>query len=596
MMLEEGHCRNLVPRPIDIRSKVHEYGGGAYTVSGDTLYFVVAEDQTLYSLGIYDAAAIPVQITQANTPVRYADIQVDTARNRLLAVCEDHTQGDIEATNTLVSISLEANSIGTVNTLVAGADFYSNPRLSPNGKHLCWISWQHPNMPWDTSTLRVADLDDAGDIVHQVSVNAGQESLVQPRWSPGNELYVVSDRNNWWNIYRYCRATHALVPVLEQNAEFATPPWTFNMSSYDFLDDTRIVATFTEKAIWHLCRIETETGKRTMISPSEHDCSVIFGISADKGRCAFVGGSPTSPNALRILQDGKIETLTQTANLDHKGIAQAQAMTFPTTGGEMAHGFYYPPSQQNAPLPGTLPPTIVICHGGPTGSTDSGLNLKIQYWVTRGFAVCDVNYRGSTGYGRQYRESLHQNWGVKDVDDVCAAAQHLIAMGKADKNKIVIKGSSAGGYTVLAALAFRDVFSAGVSLYGIGDLEILATDTHKFEARSLDKLIGKYPEEQAVYRDRSPVHFAHKITCPLLVFQGLKDKVVPPNQASQMVDAVKANGLPVAYVTFADEGHGFHNIDNIERMLDDELYFYCKVFDLPVPEYNNSQLTITNLP
>ena len=598
IMMYDGEQRHsLIPAPINVKSKVHEYGGGAYAVFEQTLFFVVADDQGIYKIDLTSAPGTPVALTASDGLKRFADLHVDPVHKRLLAVCEDHSQAGSEATTSIVSVALESSYPCAVKTLVNGDDFYSNPVVSPDGKKLCWIAWNHPNMPWDKTTLYCAALDNNGNIISTSSTNSNDESVCQPRWSPNGALYVISDRNNWWNIYRcdFSDDDVNLSAVLEQDVEFATPPWTFNMSTYGFLNEQEIIASYTEKAEWKLCRINLESGSVSSLGTNEPELSLLYGLSAEGGRSVFIGSSPTQNEQLYFCEENTFSVISSVQEpIDPDFISKPQAITFPTSNNELAHGFYYPPTNKYASANGALPPAIIICHGGPTGSTSTGLNLKIQYWTSRGFAVFDVNYRGSTGYGKKYRESLYGEWGVKDVDDVCAAADSLVENKLADHRKLIIKGSSAGGYTVLAALAFRDSFSAGVSLYGIGDLEILARDTHKFEARYMDNLVGAYPEEKALYQQRSPIHAVNNINCPLMVFQGLEDKVVPPNQAQMMVDAVKEKGIPVAYTSFPEEGHGFQNIQNIKHMLEDELYFYCKIFSLPVPEDCNSSLKIEN--
>lgn len=372
------------------------------------------------------------------------------------------------------------------------------------------------------------------------------------------------------------------------------------MSTYAFLNTNEMLATYTQNGRWQLCtlcRNNLHSNAWELKLDSMEVASTISGISALNEQAAFVCADSSKGLQIKYLNKNSNSCISFNENSFCKeNISQAKSLEFSTRDGEKAHAFYYPPTNALYEIEERqAPPTIVICHGGPTGASDSALNLKIQFWTTRGFAVCDVNYRGSTGYGKRYRQGLYKNWGEIDVDDLCSAAEYLVSHNLADPDKLIIKGSSAGGFSVLAALATRKVFKAGVSLYGIADLEILAKDTHKFEARYLDKLVGAYPEEADLYRARSPIHSTEKFNCPLLVFQGLEDKVVPPNQAELIVNALKNSGIPVAYRTFADEGHGFRRIENIETMLNDELYFYCKVFSLPLPTDCSSTLLIHNL-
>ncbi len=614
MRYDGESSQSLLPRPINVKSKVHEYGGGAYTIGDQTLFFVLADDQRIYRLptGLEPASsqAQPEALTEdTDGKLRFADLEWDAKRQRLIAVCEDHRVDNQEASTYLVSIDCRKETPGKLRKIVWGSDFYSNPRLSPEGDYLCWISWRHPDMPWDKSDLHLAQLDDAGALISQIKIGQDSESLCQPRWSPKGELFVVSDRSQWWNIYHcegFLNARSKLQAPSLQNiypceAEFATPPWTFNMSNYQFLNSDEILASFTRNGHWQLCKLSrNQTEWQCELNPlpfsqNEKPC-LTYGIDASQNNAVFIQANAFESPSIHFYQNRKSLLSFSDLALETSWVSEAQSVTFLSSRNEQVHSFYYAPKN---PLFSddelSLPPTIVICHGGPTGASDCSLNMKIQYWTSRGFAVMDVNYRGSTGFGRTYRERLYGQWGVLDVDDLFAAASFLIESKLADPDRLIIKGSSAGGYSVLAALANSTLFSAGVSLYGIADLEILANDTHKFEARYLDKLIGPYPEEKALYRARSPLYNVDQFSCPLLVFQGLEDKVVPPNQAEMIVDAVRQKGLPVAYRTFADEGHGFRNIDNISTMLNDELYFYCRIFSLPLPEDCTSNLTIHNL-
>ena len=575
MMHSDSQSQCILPHPLSAKSKVHEYGGGSYAIHGNTVYFVLADDQQIYKADFTATVFDPVALTE-NPTMRFADLHIDTKHSRILAVCEDHSNAEQEPSTRLVSVPLDGSK--TLSTIHQGFDFYSFPRISPNGESLSWSCWNHPNMPWDNTELWLADILEDGIIGNATKIQGnGEESIFQPQWSPDNELYFVSDRSNWWNIYQYDNGK--VEPVFEMEAEFATPQWTFNMSTYDFIDEHSIFATYTKDGSWYLCQIDRKTKAFRELNTA---ATQIFSVHAENGVGVYVGASPQQlPNIYHYHDNNDCDPLIKREPLiNAKDISEAQAITFPTSHDQFAHAFYYPPvnSQYKNPSP---PPMIVVCHGGPTGTTGNNLDLRIQYWTNRGFAVMDVNYRGSTGYGREFRQLLHNNWGIYDVDDVCAVADYAVENGLAAKGQCIIKGSSAGGYTVLATLAFRDTFDCGVSLYGIGDLETLARDTHKFEARYLDSLIGQYPEEKHIYVERSPIHKVENINCPLLVFQGLEDKVVPPNQAEEMVSAVENNKQPVAYVTFADEAHGFRQAENIRVMLDAELEFYSRLFGFP---------------
>lgn len=575
-----GVREDFLPAPHSIRTRAHEYGGAAYLATTQAIFYVLDSDQRIYR---YDLASAEAQAITPEGAYRYADFCYDHNRARLIAIREDCSTNTQQPTSAI--ITLNANG-GTIDVLAQGADFYSNPRLSPNGKQLSFLRWNHPNMPWDGTECVLLELDQPGNII-RTSIIAGskQESIFQPQWSPASELFFVSDRNNWWNIYRWDGTTsHAIYAA---PAEFATPQWVFGMSCYGFLSDTEIFCCFSQQGFWQLGVINTTTNSLTTINTDFRD---IANIHCRNGSGYFVAASATKSTQLWQYSKGTLTALTDnTQVIAADFIALAQPIEFPTLDGESARGFFYAPTNSNVNNPNVnnpsitkpsaqLPPLLVMCHGGPTGATESSLNLKIQFWTSRGFAVLDVNYRGSTGYGRQYRDRLKNNWGVTDVIDVCSGVDYLAAQNLIDKNKVAIRGSSAGGYTVLAALTFSDSFKAGASLYGIGDLEALARDTHKFEAHYLDSLVGEYPAQQNIYRERSPIHHIDQLNCPVIFLQGLQDKVVPPAQAEAMVAALQQKGIMTKYVTFDEEGHGFRQAQNIQRALDEELAFYQTVF------------------
>ena len=574
---EAGVRSDLLPAPHSIRTRAQEYGGASYLATAQAIFYVLDSDQRIYR---YDIAQ---QQTQAITPdgaYRYADFCYDPIRNRLIVVREDCTQNVHHPVSSIIVLDLTKDE---AYLLAQGADFYSNPRLSPDGTQLSFLRWNHPNMPWDGSECVLLELDQPGVII-RTSIIAGsaQESIFQPQWSAAGELFFVSDRSNWWNIYRWDGTSSQTLCLT--NAEFATPQWVFGMSCYGFLSQTEILCCFSQDGFWQLGIINCEANTLTNI---ETDFRDISSIHCHNGKGYFIAASATQSAQLWCYDNGDIKPLTnntQTLSADY--FAAAQAIEFPTSDGESAYGFFYAPknpdikqsTEQLPPLTKQLPPLIVMCHGGPTGATESSLNLKIQFWTSRGFAVLDVNYRGSTGYGKQYRDRLKNNWGITDVIDVCSGVDYLAARHLIDKNKVAIRGSSAGGYTVLAALTFSDVFKAGASLYGIGDLEALARDTHKFEAHYLDSLVGEYPAQQKIYRDRSPIHHIDQLNCPVIFLQGLQDKVVPPAQAEAMVAALQTKGIMTKYVTFEEEAHGFRQAHNIQRALNEELDFYLTVF------------------
>jgi dipeptidyl aminopeptidase/acylaminoacyl peptidase len=566
----DGHTEDLTPPGFNVRSRVHEYGGGAFTVHQGSVFFVNDADQRLWR---QDPGADPVPLTPAGIS-RYADLELDRRRARLLCVREEHDGG--EPRNTLVSIPFAG---GEPQTLASGADFYASPRLDPDGTHLAYLSWSHPRMPWQGTELWLAALDPQGHPAAPEKIAGGAgESIFQPAFSPSGGLYFVSDRTGWWNLYR--APGQPLWPV---EAELGLPQWVFGLSTYGWVDERTIACAVQQAGTWRLVLLEGED--RT---PVDLPLTEIAYLQTAPGRAVFVGGSPTAPAALWGLsvEPGSPATpsrLYQPAGpaLDEATLSRPEPVAFPTAGGAIAHGLFYPPHNPGcAGPPGERPPLIVISHGGPTAAASSGLNLGLQFWTSRGFAVLDVNYRGSTGYGRAYREALDGAWGVADVEDCAAGARDLVARERVDGARLAIRGGSAGGYTTLAALAFTGVFRAGASYYGVSDLEALARDTHKFESRYLDSLIGPYPERAELYRQRSPINHADRLSCPVIFFQGLEDKVVPPDQARRMVAALQSKGVPVEYVTFPNEQHGFRRAESIARALEAELAFYTQVFAL----------------
>ena len=569
----DGETTDVTPAPFNARTRVHEYGGAAFVVSDGAIYFSNYADQRLYRK---TTDSEPQPIT-SEADLRYADSLVDSKRNRLICVREDHTDTENEAVNALVSIPLDGT--GDQQVLVSGNDFYSSPRLSPDGTRLAWMTWNHPNMPWDGAELWVGEISADGSLNSTESIAGGvDESIFQPEWSPDGTLYFVSDRSNWWNLYRHQAGT--VEPVCKMEAEFGRPQWIFGMSTYRFVSANQIICTYTQNGVWHLASLDTVTRS---LDPIETPYTSIANLQAVPGGVLFNASSSTQAvSIVRLdLATRQFDAVCRASEIeiDSGYLSPPQAIEFPTEGGLSAHAFFYPPQNRDYTAPaGDLPPLIVISHGGPTSATSTALDLEIQYWTSRGIAVLDVNYGGSSGYGRAYRQRLNSRWGLVDVDDCVNGARYLAEQGHVDANRLAIRGGSAGGYTTLSALTFRDLFKAGASYYGISDLEAMTRDTHKFESRYLDSLIGPYPEERDRYRERSPIHFTDHLSCPLILFQGLEDKVVPPNQAEMMVEALRAKGLPVAYVPFEGEQHGFRRSENIRRSLEAELYFYGKVF------------------
>jgi dipeptidyl aminopeptidase/acylaminoacyl peptidase len=574
----DGTVTECTPPEFSARTKVHEYGGGSFTVHKGVVYFSNFKDQRLYRQEFNGAP-------EALTPTegyRYADMIVDEKRNRLICVREDHTV-EGEAVNTIVSVSLNGNDNGTI--LVEGNNFYSNPRLSPNGDKLAYLTWNHPNMPWDGTELWVADVNADGSLQNPTLVTgSASESIFQPEWSPAGILHFVAEYTGWWNLYRWVDGkAEALHPM---EAEFGFPQWVFGMATYAFVSANKILCSYTQNGLWFLASLETDTKKFTSLESSFTD---VFSPQGGSGFAVFLAGSPSKPDSvIRIdIETLKMETIKQAfeVTVDADYLSHAKPISFPTTDGKTAHAMYYAPANKDYAAPeNEKPPLMVISHGGPTGATSTMLSYGIQYWTSRGFAVLDVNYGGSTGYGREYRQRLNGNWGIVDVDDCCNAALYLVRQELADSNRLAIRGGSAGGFTTLACLAFKDVFKAGASHFGVSDLEALAKETHKFESRYLDSMIGPYPERKDLYDARSPIHHAQKINCPIILFQGDEDEVVPPNQSQLMFEAVRAREIPTAYILFEGEQHGFRKAESIKRALSGELYFYSKVFKFDLAE------------
>lgn len=592
----DGRTQDINPAPFNARTRVHEYGGGAFHVDNGTVYFANYADQRVYR---QDPGGAPRPITP-DLPLRYTDFNSDRRRGRLICVREDHRGAhgpEQDAVNTIVALDSDGGDLETGGTvLLSGADFYSNPRVSPDGTRLCWLSWNHPNMPWDGTELWVGTIASDGSISDARLVAGGEnESIFQPEWSPDGILYFVSDRSGWWNLYRWREEQiEALAPM---EAEFGEPQWVFGQSTYAFASPTRIICAYTQGGRWYIGDLDlTGPTLRTIPAP----WTLVDLIQTGPGFVVFRAATPTEPTAIvrHDLATGQTEVLRRSATveIDSGYISVPGTIEFPTEGGLTAYGFFYPPKNKDFTGPeGELPPLVVISHGGPTGSSSAAFSLQTQYWTSRGFAILDVNYGGSTGYGRAYRERLNGKWGIVDVDDCVNGARYLAEEGLVDGNRLAIRGWSASGYTTLAALTFRSVFKAGASHYGISDLEAMVRDTHKFESRYLDRLVAPYPEGRDVYLERSPIHFVDRLSCPLILFQGLEDKVVPPNQAQMMYEAVKAKGLPVALVLFEGEQHGFRKAENIRRALDGEWYFLSRVFGFELPE-PIEPVEIENLP
>ncbi|MEO2169424.1 MAG: prolyl oligopeptidase family serine peptidase, partial [bacterium] len=524
---------DLLDAPWSLRTRAHEYGGGTLAANEIRLVFSNDADHRLYVLNVGGSEPCPL------TPegkFAFADITLDESRAGLFCVREDHSHAG-EARNEIVRVSWSGDEIAPV---VTGRDFVAAPRLSPDGSQLAWIAWDHPNMPWDDSEVWLADVDARGGLTRARCVAGGPgEAVFQPEWSPGGVLHFVSDKSGWWNLYRLNNDQSQ--PLCPMEAEFGLPQWVFGMRTYAFADEDEILCTWGRSGVWKLGRFDTRNGTLQEIHTP---FSGFAGLRVHQGNLSFTGARSDGPsaiasfdlarNSLRIVRESG-EALLAPAD-----ISLPETLEIPTADGACTHAFFYPPTNSRFAAPaGELPPLRVKSHGGPTGSARADFDPRIQFWTTRGFAVVDVNYRGSTGYGRDYREALKGNWGVHDVSDCEAAALHLAHAGRVDGKRLTIQGGSAGGYTTLAALAFTDTFACGASHYGIGDLAALTRDTHKFESRYLDALVAPWPEGEAIYAARSPLAHAGQLSCPVIFFQGLEDKIVPPNQAEEMVTALR---------------------------------------------------------
>jgi dipeptidyl aminopeptidase/acylaminoacyl peptidase len=590
----DGSVTEVVPDGYSARTLVHEYGGRCTALVGPSALFCNFSDQRVWRV---DPGRSPVPVTPEPAIAmghRYADLEVSPDGRWVVAVRERHPGGPHEDARDVVNdvVTFPADGSAPPRVLAEGRDFYSAPRLSPDGTRLAWLAWDHPNMPWDGTELFVADVGADRDIGPAHLVAGGpDESVGQPRWSPVGILHFVSDRTGWWNLYADDGAGgRALCP---RDSEFSGPDWTFGQSTYTFLGDGRLVAAWSERGRGRLGVVE-DGGVIAIEIPYDSFGSLV----AQGGQIVAVAGSPTSPPAVvrvavgpgtsrQAEPAGSVEILKRSREEvpDAGYLSVPRPVEFPTEGGVSAHALFYPPRNKDFHGPDDQrPPLVVMSHGGPTSASGSVLNLVIQYFTSRGLAVVDVNYGGSTGYGRPYRQRLRDKWGIVDVDDCVNAARWLADQGEVDPARLAIRGGSAGGYTTLAALAFRDVFAVGASHYGVADAAALARDTHKFESRYLDGLIGPWPEAEAVYAERSPIHHTDRLGCPLILFQGTEDKVVPPDQAEMMAGALRAKGIPFSLLMFEGEQHGFRRAETITRVIESELWFYGRVLGFDAAE------------
>ena len=568
----DGTTADVVGDPWNVRTAVHEYGGGAASGRDGTAWFTNWTDQRLYRI---TPGSAPVPVTpEPDVPrgLRYADGDVSPDGTQLLCVREHH-HADGRVDNEVARLPAAG---GPVEVVVSRADFVSNPRWHPDGVGLCWIEWDHPNMPWDGTRLvaRVGGED--------VLVAGGpEESVLQPVWELGGTLLFLSDRSGWWNLYRWWPDA-GVEPVVTVDGDIGEPQWVFGRPRYAIGPDGSIAFAYWRDGFDHLAVADAAGVVRDVDLPYCEYSDLCF---ADGRLHAIAASAAEEAGVVAITPAVDVLHRARDLDLDPAYLPAPEPVSFPTSGGRTAHALFYPPANPAYERPdGELPPVITLVHGGPPAAARPSLQLGIRFWTSRGFAVVDVNYGGSTGYGRAFRDQLKGEWGVVDVDDCEAAVRHLAGTGRADPARLLIEGGSAGGFTVLACLAFRDTFSAGADQYGVADLEALATDTHKFESRYLDSLVGPYPERRDLYVARSPIHHLAGFDRPLIVLQGLEDEIVPPNQSEMIVAALKDKGVPVAYLPFEGEQHGFRQAANIVRALEAQLSFFTQLFGVALPD------------
>ena len=593
----DGEMTDLTPPDFNSRNAVHEYGGGSYAVRDRTVYFTNWSDQRIY---VQRDGQVPEALTAEPTVprgARFADLTITGNGDYLLCVRETHTDDSQEAVNEIVAVH---TGTGAVKVVASGRDFYCAPRECSDHDGIAWTEWDHPNMPWDGNSLMSGSFDgnDASVSTTAELVGGTGESIVQPSWGSNGLLHFVTDRTGWWNIYVW--RDGEMANLLDEESDHGRPDWQFGFSSYAHLKDGRIALGKGGVTSGSIVLIDPGSNSNQTIKIPFSEVSYVT-AGPDGGSVLFIGASPTrEPAVVRLeLATEKCETVYSPSKVDVEPgyLSSPQHVVFPTTENGAAHAYYYEPTNQDFAAPdGELPPLVTICHGGPTSASGTGLDLSTHYWTSRGFSVVDVNYRGSSGYGKVYRDALKGKWGIYDTDDCIAAAQYLIDQGLVDKDRVIIRGGSAGGYTTINALTFHDFFAAGAALYGIADLMVFIGDTHKFESRYLESLVGPYPAEAQRYHDRSAINFMDQLATPMIILQGLEDEIVPPSQAEIMVDALESKGLPYAYIGFPGEQHGFRQAANIIRAQEAELYFYGKVLGFePADEIGDDVVEVRNL-
>jgi len=586
---EEDNPVDVIPQEFAARTLAQEYGGGAFAVDKSVVVFSNYKDQRLYKQTIGTGGPpVPLTPDYGAPNVSYADGVFDPHFDRYVTVMEDRRKDSLNPTTTIAAINLSGSDVHEPKVLISGNDFYAFPRIDQNKKRIAWIEWSHPNMPWDKSELWVGYFAESGDLTKRVCIAGGNRLLIEspsePKWSPKGELFFVTDRGSgFWNIYKWVEQTNEIVPVYSLDAEFTRPLWVFGISSYDFLGNSdHIVFSYRQQGKSHLGVLDCDSGSISLLDIPFSDLSDV--VAADD-YFYIEGASASIPRSIAKVTLNESKTKVVNFSIAWSSspdlvqyrpfFSTPELVEFPTSkSGQKAYAYFYPPSNPNFQgLPDEKPPLLVKTHGGPTAETRAILDLSVQYWTSRGWAYVDVNYGGSTGYGREYRERLLNKWGIVDVDDCCGCARFLVESGKVDGQRLCITGRSAGGYTTLASLAFRDTFKAGASLYGVGDLTLLRAETHKFESHYMDNLVGN----ERAYYERSPINFVNQFTCPVILFQGLEDKVVPPDQARKIYSALKEKGLPVALVEYEGEQHGFRKAENIKFTLEQQMLFFARL-------------------